>query len=122
MKLSQQEQDRIISRSNENPKACPLLIDHECILYAARPVICRTHGYPIYIEQEGESLADFCPKNFRTLKSIPNDAFLNIKQLNTLLIAVNNHFLESIETDSPFPERIEISKALTLLNDVDEID
>ena len=26
---------------------CPLLEDHRCLLYAARPIICRTHGLPI---------------------------------------------------------------------------
>ena len=29
-------------------KDCPLLINHQCVLYEARPIICRTHGYPLY--------------------------------------------------------------------------
>ena len=96
-------------------KGCPLLINRECILYEARPIICRTHGFPIYIEKDGESLVDFCPKNFKNNTSFSRDTLLHLEQLNTLLTAINTQFLKSIELDSQFPDRIPISQALFML-------
>jgi Fe-S-cluster containining protein len=96
---------------------CPLLIHRECVLYEARPIICRTHGFPIYIEKNGENLVDFCPKNFKGMKSFSKDALLNLEQLNTLLTAINTQFLESIETHAQFLDRIPMSKALFILSD-----
>jgi len=99
-------------------EVCPLLIDKECILYGARPIICRTHGFPIYIEKEGEGLVDFCPKNFKDVTSFSRDALLNLEQLNILLTAINTQFLESIETENPLPDRIPISQALFMIEDL----
>lgn len=96
--------------------ACPLLIDHQCLIYDARPLICRTHGFPIYMEKDGKPFVDFCPKNFTGLTTLPKDAMLNLEQLNTTLAAVNRHFLECIETDTSLPDRIPMSDALEFLD------
>ncbi len=97
---------------------CPLLIDKICLLYPARPVICRTHGFPLYMEKDGEGLVDFCPENFKEMTSLPKDALINLDQLNTLLTAVNKHFTASI--DGEMPPRIPISQALFLCQDIME--
>lgn len=89
-----------------------LLVDHTCMVYPARPVICRTHGLPIYMEKEGRAQVDFCPENFKTVSELPREALLDIDHLNTLLIAVNQHFLEQLEAD--LPDRIPVSHALEL--------
>ena len=44
--------------------SCPLLIDHQCHLYKARPIICRTHGYPLYFEKKGEALVEYEQNSF----------------------------------------------------------
>ncbi|MBF0301883.1 MAG: YkgJ family cysteine cluster protein, partial [Desulfamplus sp.] len=36
-----------------------------CRIYPARPLICRTHGYPIVIKTDTENRVDYCPKNFQ---------------------------------------------------------
>ena len=105
------------SGDNE-PEHCPLLIDKICLLYPARPVICRTHGFPLYLEKDGEGLVDFCPENFKGMTSLPKDALINLDQLNTLLTAVNKHFTTSIDGD--IPDRIPISHALFLCQDIME--
>ena len=115
IKLPEEMQGIVVKKLKQKEDACPILIDSACILYPARPVICRTHGYPIYMEKNGEPLVDFCPENFKGVTSFPKDALLSIEQLNTTLIAINHHFLESIGTKSPFPERIPISKAVFML-------
>jgi len=100
----------------ENRKhECPLLIDRECLLYTVRPIICRTHGYPVYMEQEGNRLVDFCPENFKGISSFPKETMLDIEQLNTLLSIINRHFMDSIKADPSFPDRIPVSEAIFIL-------
>ncbi|MBU1341623.1 MAG: YkgJ family cysteine cluster protein [Proteobacteria bacterium] len=113
-KLPEEIQTIIVNNLKNREDACPLLINRACALYSHRPIICRTHGYPIYMEKDGEPLVDFCPKNFNGITSFPKDALLSIEQLNTTLTTINRYFLDSIETDPPFPDRIPISGALFL--------
>ncbi len=117
-RLDQKDREKILKglENDENEQVCPLLKKNECILYPHRPVICRTHGFPILLEKEGEKLVDFCPENFKGVESLTSDAMLDLEQLNKVLTAVNAHFLKSIETDTPLPERISMSDAIRLLN------
>nr|NJM03151.1 YkgJ family cysteine cluster protein [Desulfobacula sp.] len=94
---------------------CPLLIDRECVLYPARPIICRTHGYPLYMKKEGGIRIDFCPENFTGMASFPKETMLDIEHLNTLLAVINRQFVDSLEADPPFKDRIPISEALFIL-------
>ena len=98
-------------------RACPLLIDRACMLYGARPVICRTHGFPLYMEKDGEAMVDFCPKNFKETESLPKEALLSLEQLNTTLSAVNTHFISLLE--GSLPERIPVSQAIYLCRDLE---
>src|SRR5437016_229381 len=45
--------------------ACPLLDGPGCSIYQSRPVICRTHGFPITFKDEGsaQTYLDVCPLN-----------------------------------------------------------
>jgi hypothetical protein len=95
---------------------CPLLIDRECVLYPFRPIICRTHGYPIYLEKKGQGLVDFCPDNFKGVSSFPKETLLHLDQLNTLLAAINLQFIGAIEKDPPLLDRIPISEAIFILS------
>ncbi len=117
--LSTIDRTAIIKNCENADETCPLLINNSCALYLNRPVICRTHGYPIFMEKNKEPYIDFCPKNFKGFTSFPKDALLSIEQLNTTLTAINQHFLKSIETDTQLPERIPISTALFLLSEED---
>ena len=108
-------QDQVESRDSSG---CPLLMDHACLLYQARPVICRTHGFPIYMVKDGEALVDYCPENFKGMAHLPKEALLDLDQLNTLLTAINQHFITAIEAD--LPQRIPILEALFLLDDVND--
>ncbi len=111
----------LVKANQENPdkKKCPLLVNHECLLYTARPIICRTHGFPLYFIKNGNPLVDFCPKNFTGMARFPQKALLDLDQMNTLLAAINTHFLETIEPSTPFPDRIPMSQALVLIQDLE---
>ncbi|WDP91317.1 MAG: YkgJ family cysteine cluster protein [Desulfobacter sp.] len=110
--LAPPDREKVVDQARAGEEKCPLLVDHACMVYQARPVICRTHGLPIYMEKGGKVQVDFCPENFKGLTELPKEALLDIDQLNTLLAAVNGHFLENLDAD--LPDRIPVSEALEL--------
>ena len=92
---------------------CPLLENGLCLLYAARPIICRTHGLPLLTQGEGGPTVDFCPLNFRDLDSLPGRAVIDLDRLNTALVAINALFVaESCQNAPPEKERMTIAEAL----------
>lgn len=105
--------------ANPGEKKCPLLVNRECLLYEVRPIICRTHGFPLYFIKNGSPRVDFCPKNFTDMAQFPQKALLDLDQMNTLLAAINTLFLENIESFPPFPDRIPMSQALVLILDME---
>jgi Fe-S-cluster containining protein len=94
---------------------CPLLEAGACLLYAARPIICRTHGLPL-LTGEGEARRiDFCPENFRGIDTLPAGAVIDLDRLNTTLAAINALFVsEAFHGQAPEQERITIAEALLL--------
>ncbi len=92
--------------------ACPLLEDGACLLYSARPIICRTHGLPILTVQEGRRQVDVCPLNFKKVESLPGSAMIDIDRLNTTLTAINGLFVAENAGPSPLPGRIRMVEAL----------
>ncbi len=94
---------------------CPLLEDHACLLYAARPVICRTHGLPLMNESERGQEIHFCPENFRNLQTLPGSAVLDMETVNSSLATINTLFVEDFFVDGlkPSAERHNISEFLS---------
>lgn len=79
-------------RALEQAEACPLLNDGVCLVYDARPIICRTHGMPILVPDE-DGRIDACPKNFRNLSSLPMSDVIDLNRLNEMLWAVHALFV-----------------------------
>ncbi|QWV94848.1 YkgJ family cysteine cluster protein [Geomonas oryzisoli] len=104
----QAELVRSKARDAREGSPCPLLHDGLCLLYQARPIICRTHGLPLLLLREGERSVDFCPENFQGLPSIPGSAVIDLERLNMMLATVNALYLQSF----PGPERLTIAQAL----------
>jgi hypothetical protein len=91
---------------------CPLLLHHHCLLYEARPIICRTHGLPIIYTENGHRSSDCCPLNLTETESISGTHVVDIDKLNTLLVAVNSIFMS--QTDSTeTSERLTIAEVIT---------
>lgn len=116
-RLPDAEAARIRERAAEScsDDPCPLLADGLCLLYADRPLICRTHGLPILTGERETQRVDFCPHNFRSLAALPGNAVINLDRLNASLCAVNSLFLTHLP---PGPisarERLTIAEALNL--------
>ncbi len=94
---------------------CPALEQSACLLYPLRPVLCRTHGYPLLVLGEaGEPTVRFCELNFRPQEFSPGvisgDCVLDLEQLNRALAAVNISFLKEQERPGVggFPQRVPI--------------
>jgi Fe-S-cluster containining protein len=93
---------------------CPLLEEHRCLLYAARPIICRTHGLPIIYAEGRERKVDCCPLNLNEGEQpLSGTAIIDLDRLNTLLVAVNALFLSRTGADDT-PERLTIADALKM--------
>ena len=102
--------------ANTTPESpCPLLRKGVCLLYTARPLICRTHGLPILLETPDGKRVDHCPRNFQGLASLPGNAVIQLERLNETLASVNALFLQGIP---PRPEvngdRLTVARAIHL--------
>jgi len=109
--LAAQIRERARAAGEDGP--CPLLKDGACLLYAARPLICRTHGLPLLGRRDGERFIDYCPLNFQGMESLPASAVIDLETLNATLAAVNRLFVkESGGDEARAEERISIARSL----------
>lgn len=83
-------------RDPHQGRRCSLLGDQgECSIYEVRPLICRTHGAPVFFKEEQQRFSDVCPKNFTDpvgLDDLSETDFINLDLLNGLLALVNRRF------------------------------
>lgn len=110
-KLDAAELGGVVQRSRraaEDPQAaCPLLSGGRCMIYAARPIICRTHGLPMLVP--GEDSLSMCVYNLQGLEHIDGDCVLDLKPVNQILATVN-HLLTTVRGRSP--ERVGVAEAI----------
>ena len=91
---------------------CPLLLNKHCLLYEARPIICRTHGLPIIYTSNNERNSDCCPLNMTGAESISGSNVVDLDKLNTLLVAVNSTYVAQ-SGGTKLPERLTLAQAIT---------
>ncbi|QEM67748.1 YkgJ family cysteine cluster protein [Geobacter sp. FeAm09] len=111
--LPEEEAEEIRAHVAEQAQGerCPLLRNHRCLLYAARPVVCRTHGLPIIYGSGHERRIDYCPLNLTEGETLPGSAIIDLDNLNSLLVAVNALFLSQSDAQD-MPERLTIAETL----------
>jgi Fe-S-cluster containining protein len=101
-------------RMLDQPSPCVLLEHGRCILYEARPLICRLHGYPLYstmVERPAGMQRDCCPLNFSAmaLDALDAQAVFNLDLVNQTLAAMNYVFVQ--EEEAP-QQRVTIRQAV----------
>jgi uncharacterized protein len=92
-RVEEQAREVIKLETQDEPVACPLLIDNRCSIYESRPLICRTQGLPLLIEADDEEReVDFCPLNFTgagAIDDLDEDHLVPLDALNLRLALVN---------------------------------
>jgi Fe-S-cluster containining protein len=91
---------------------CPLLEDRACSMYTFRPVICRTHGFPLLTHYKGRPSIGYCRNNFKDMSSIPGDASIDLDNLNRKLRAMNASVVSELAHLLQLPERLSIAEAI----------
>ncbi len=93
---------------------CPLLEDRACRLYAFRPLICRTHGFPLHTIYRGQSSIGYCRYNFKEMASIPADAVIDLAGINDTLRGINAAAVNQLAHIPELPDRLSIAEAILL--------
>lgn len=91
---------------DETAGRCVFLNGTVCSVYSARPVICRTHGYPVLIDGK----VDFCPENFKAVRSIDSEYILDLENLNKAVATINILFQREIDEEFFLRERISLDE------------
>ncbi|PLX92779.1 MAG: YkgJ family cysteine cluster protein [Desulfuromonas sp.] len=91
---------------------CPLLHEKSCLLYDARPIICRSQGLPLLVSEDDIQRIDHCPLNFTGVTSLPGAVVLDLETLNQALAAISQYFMQ--EWGAELSERMSIAEALLL--------
>lgn len=112
--LPEQEAREILQHVLEHAdgERCPLLLNQRCLLYEARPIICRTHGLPIIYTSNNERNSDCCPLNLTEAESISGSNIVDLDKLNTLLVAINSTYLARSNV-TRLPVRLTIAQVIT---------
>ena len=93
---------------------CPLLHNDACAVYENRPLICRTHGFPLRSRvrvPNGQSVA-FCHLNFRDCQTIEDKDIIDIDEFGMLLIGTNLDYCRSSKSSVSRAETRPILDAL----------
>lgn len=98
-------------KSHHKKRECIFLRDGSCSIYSVRPVICRTHGYPVFVDGR----VDFCPENFKGRSSIDSGYILDLENLNRALASINMIFSREIDDDFFKRERIPLKAVAEII-------
>jgi Fe-S-cluster containining protein len=97
--LAAPERERLVARAlAAGAGRCAALDDDgRCAVYAARPLVCRSHGVPVKLHELSLPLVSSCEKNFvhRGPSAADVDCILDQETLSTILHAIDAaHALE----------------------------
>ena len=101
-------EDLLHHAAHSGEDICPLLREDICLLYAARPVICRTHGLPLLYRTEDGPQVSCCPHNLAAFsaESLPGTDVLNMEVVNTTLAAIDAVFTRTCPSGTPNGRRL----------------
>ena len=83
----------------DNDEICPMLLENHCVIYTARPIICRTHGLPILYHEAERAFVDYCRLNFTKIPKshkFEKKYILDMNSFNVQLIEIDKKFSDHI--------------------------
>ena len=87
------------SKPNKKRKQCAFLKDNACTIYNCRPIICRTHGYPLLnMNNTGDAWElSYCELNFRNILEnyFSSDNCYVQDKYNSKLFMANQQFIQA---------------------------
>lgn len=112
-RLPRETREKISAQAASAPGNCPLLCDHLCAAYAARPVICRTHGLPLaYLNEEMQAFeVSACPLNFSDDFEFDQEDLLFMDRFNAELSELNLRYCQSFGLEAG--KRIAIAEVIS---------
>jgi len=115
----EREREKILEQlGSPSGKTCPALMEKKCLIYPARPILCRTQGLPVLKPRKrGTFELSFCKENFRVSGSpirIEGQFILNLDNLNAALATVNEGFRREWSSlgRGELPERVKVTHFL----------
>jgi Fe-S-cluster containining protein len=95
---------------NRGEVRCAALDHHDrCMIYPARPLVCRSHGVPIRMRAASLPVVQSCHRNFH--RTTPDaDCVLDQATLSATLLAIN-----AAENPSHVGDRVELAALLAEL-------
>jgi Fe-S-cluster containining protein len=97
--LSSQKIRRLKKLHRHDDETCPMLLRNRCVIYPARPIICRTHGLPILYREAERAFVDYCRLNFTQLEQdheFEEKAILDMNPFNVELVQIDKKFSEYV--------------------------
>jgi Fe-S-cluster containining protein len=102
------------TNQSTDTKSCKFLVNKRCSIYENRPIICRTHGFPLVRlnEEVEEYEVSFCELNFKKfpLENFTSENVLLEDQYNSNLYQLNKKYLKAVnDTSYDVAELIEVN-------------
>jgi Fe-S-cluster containining protein len=87
-------------RESGTTTPCPFLLQGRCLIYPARPLLCRTEGFALAYRspRDDEWCVSICPKNFEksgSARDIPTEDLINLESLNQSLAVLNHAYVKA---------------------------
>jgi Fe-S-cluster containining protein len=114
--LPEDVRERIRARAeDDNRLLCPLLDNGLCTVYEKRPIVCRTQGMPLAVENGRNSFElDYCQLNFEKVPpgfELLRSHVLNLDGINQILAGVNLRLVQGEGLDPEEDGRVSFRKA-----------
>jgi uncharacterized protein len=87
-------------QQNQVDETCVFLKNHSCTIYEHRPIMCRTHGFPLlYANDDGDYELSVCELNFTDFdfEDFTMKNTLQQDKFNSMLFVLNRQFITDFQ-------------------------